>query len=263
MFTAETISFQVRGETRPALVHTPRLLCQHPALLITLTGSRQEALEHRDYRMVADIFLAAGHRAASFDLPNHGERVDRYGEGLAGMAAAAAAGVDVFADLQATGRALLDRCIELGLARAGGIVLNGVSRGGLAALHVMAADTRVLACAIHAPVTHLPALREFAALPDNPIVRRANAGALTDRLADRPVFIAIGAEDPRVGAAHAFEFHARLQALAQAYPPELFVAPGISHGATYPEEIGFYAAAGFLLRHCAEQAKGLPHRAGD
>ena len=253
------IGFQVCSESRLARVRTPACLCQHPALLITLTSTRTAALDHRDMRMVPDIFLAAGHRVTSFDLPNHGERMNRYGKGLTGMAAAAADGVDVFADLQETGRALISRCIELGLARAGGIVLNGVSRGGLSALHVMAADDRVLACAIHAPVTYLPALREFKALAGNPIIQRANALALVDRLADRPVFVAIGVEDPRVGAAHALEFHARLKVLARTCAPELFIAPGISHGKTYPEEIGYYAAAGFLLRHYAEQAKNLPH----
>lgn len=260
VLTEESIAFQIGQEPRRVLVRNPGLRCQHPALLITLTSTTADALDHKDFRMVPDIFLAAGHRVASFDLPNHGERTNRYGEGLRGMAAAAADGVDVFADIEETGRAVIDACIERGWARAGGVVLSGVSRGGLAALHLMAADERVLACAVHCPVTYLPALREFKDLAENAVVQRGNASGLVDRLADRPVFIAIGQEDPRVGAEHAFEFHARLRAASVACPPELFIGPGISHGETYAEEVGFYAGAAFLLRHYAERAKGVPHR---
>ena len=69
--------------------------------------------------MVPDIFLAAGHRVVSFDLPCHGDRADETGEGLVGMATAMGRGLGVFADISETGRALTvsARC---GLARVDG-----------------------------------------------------------------------------------------------------------------------------------------------
>ena len=213
------------------------------------------SLDEPPYRIVPDAFLATGHRVASFDLPCHGELAAEGIEGLTGMAAAVARGVDVFDEIRQTGAGLVDLCLERGLAPGEAVALNGTSRGGLAALHVMAADRRVLACAVHAPVTYLPRLSEFARLAGNPIVARASAAALIPQLADRPVFIAIGQTDPRVGADHCLAFHAALRGASPSRPPVLFTAPGASHGEGYPYELGYQAAAAFLLRHCVERLK--------
>ena len=251
----EEIMLQVGGEPRKALIWTPKRLALRPALLINFGLDRQQTLGGDSGRIRPDVFLAAGHRVASIELPNHGERANEYGEGLPGMANSVAHGVDVFADIRETGRALIQSCLDRGLVQDKRVFLSGVSRNGHAALHVMAAEEQVLACAILSPVTHLPTLWEFRDLADNPIVRRSNAAALVDRLADRPVFIAMGTSDPRVGADRCFDFHARLCAASRRTLPELFCAEGQSHGTTYPEETGNHAGAAFLLRQYAMHMK--------
>jgi len=252
--TDRALTFEVRGKRHTALLRTPPRPAERPALLIIPGGTRQDALEHEDHRRVPDIFTAAGHYVASFDLPNHGDQVDEFGEDLAGMARAMEAGHNVFAEAGEVGRALIDEARREGLGEHG-VVLFGTSRGGLAVLHIMSGDTRVLACAVNAPLMYIPEPREFAHLADSEVVRQANAMALVDRLADRHVFIDIGTSDPRVGSGHSFEFHAALCAVSKHVQPVLFTAPGESHGLTYPMDSAYQAAAGFLLSRYAAQTK--------
>ena len=129
----ETFEFEVAGQTRRAQECTPPRLAVHPGLLIALGGDRTWPFTSPDGIWIsAGAFLAAGHRVVSFDLPYHGERADHMGEGLTGMAAAAAAGIDVFDDIRQTGKVLIDFCLVRGLAGRGGIAIEGTSRGGLA-----------------------------------------------------------------------------------------------------------------------------------
>ena len=154
------------------------------------------------------------------------------------MAKAIAAGVDVCGNIQDTGRVLISRCIDEGRIGPHAVLVHGTSRGGLAAFHVAAADRRVLAVAAQVPVTHIPALEEFAHLDGNEIIEHANAAALIPRLADRPVFVAVGAVDTRVGEQHCFDFCAALDAASNA-TTSLFTAPGRSHGGGDPDELRF------------------------
>jgi pimeloyl-ACP methyl ester carboxylesterase len=254
------LTLDVPGGAINATLRTPRQLSQHPALLINLGGSAQAALNEQPYCIAADIFLAAGHHVVSFDLPCHGRRGSEYGGGLSGMAKAIAAGVDVFGNIQDTGRVLISRCIDEGRIGPHAVLVHGTSRGGLAAFHVAAADRRVLAVAAQVPVTHIPALEEFAHLDGNEIIEHANAAALIPRLADRPVFVAVGAVDTRVGEQHCFDFCAALDAASNA-TTSLFTAPGRSHGGgdpdelRFPTELGYQAGAAFLLQHFAQSAK--------
>jgi len=251
----EELTLHVGGRERHALVRAPERVTPGGCLLIELALDRAFTLDNHPYNIISDIFLAAGHRVASLDMPQHGELVDEFGEGLAGMAAAARAGIDVFADFAAAERTLVDACLARGWARAGRVVITGTSRGGHASLALMAGDARVLACAAIAPVTYLPTLTEFADLADNPIIRRWNAGALIPHLADRHVFLTIGEEDPRVDAGRCFDFHARLAAAARNITPILYTLPGATHGPAFLEP-GYHAAAAFLLARCADAIKG-------
>ena len=250
----DEIVLTVGGGERKVTLRIPDRLCERPALLIHLAIDRANSLDGEDYRWVPDIFLAAGHRVAAFDLPYHGERADETGDGLVGIAAAMASGLDVFADIRETGRALIDHAVRDGLVQSG-VVLNGISRGGLSALHVTAGDSRVLACAAHAPVTRLSTLTEFRDLTGTDLVNTSDAFALVDRLADRPVFLAMGESDPRVSAEYCFQFYAALVAAASAPAGELFSGPGTSHGPGFLFTCGYQAAAAFLLKHCAHAGK--------
>lgn len=219
----EELVMAVGGQRRTALVRTPDRVTPGGVLCLNLAMDRAFTLDTAPYNIVTDIFLAAG--------------------------------VDIFADLAMTARVMLDECIRRGWARAGRVVVCGTSRGGHAALCLLAADARLLAAAVHAPVTDLPALQEFAELADNPIVRHWTAPALALQLADRPVFLHIGEEDPRVNAASCFDLHARLTAASRVLPPTLYTLPGSTHGAAFLEP-GYHAAAAFLLARCADAIKG-------
>jgi len=254
-YTREEFVLQVEGRPHAAVILTPAVLTRKPAMLLCpgecVTGIRSES----DLHISQKVFLSTGHRVASFALPNHGDQVNGYGEGLEGMAASIAAGNDVFGEIRRTGTAFIDLVMDKGLTADGVILLEGISRGGIAALNIMAADRRVSAAALHAPVTYLPAVREFAHLENSEIVTRANAVALVEQLADRHVFISIGETDRRISSPHSFDFHARLSAASRKVRPVLFALPGESHGYTCPYEIGLYAGAAFLLTVCANRMK--------
>jgi len=254
-YTDEELELSDSG--RKALVRTPERVTPGHVLCLELALDRAYTLDNPPYNIISGIFLAAGHRVASLDMPQHGELADEHGEGLEGIVNAARAGVDVFADFAAAARELVDACIAMKWAKAGRVVVTGTSRGGHASLALMAGDARVLACAAIAPVTYLPAVREFADQADNPIIRRWNANALIPHLADRHVFLNIGEEDPRVGAEHCFDFHARLTAASHTVKPVLYTLPGATHGDAFLEP-GYHAAAAFLLARCADAIKSEP-----
>lgn len=184
----------VRVESPP-----PGRLAAKPLLLLFLSGDRASAMPDGRYGSPGRAFLEQGHRIASFDLPAHGDRVDRHGSGIAGMAALVAAGLKPFDGLVADGRAVIDECLRRGLAEKDGIVVAGVSRGGYCALRLAAADERVTAVAALAPVTDWRALTEFAAQKDRPEVAALALENFVRELAGRRVYVAIGNQDSRVG----------------------------------------------------------------
>jgi dienelactone hydrolase len=187
------------------------------ALLVNIYTDARSALTQPQAAAAPQAFLGAGHAVATMDLPNHGALVDDFGQGLVGMAGALAAGVDVFASLRARGRAAVDACLARGVGRPGRVYTAGASRGGLAALHLLAGDQRVAAAALTCPVTYLPALREFAAQTGAPLAERNSARSLVPQIGGRPIWIAINRDDRRVSTERCREFFAELRA-AQGVP---------------------------------------------
>ena len=253
-YDEQTLSFDIADQPRRGVLRTPKELAERAGLLINLAADCEQSLDGECFRIVPEIFLAAGHRVATFDLPNHGPRVNEYGAGLDGWAAAARSGTDVFADIRETGTALIDVCLQQGSITEGAIVVSGTSRGGIAALHLMAAVPRIVAAAVQWPVTHLPALREFSGTSDNAIVQRANAEALIPALAGRHVFVAIGSVDPRIDAVSCHRFFEQLDASSGTVKPELFTGPGATHAKScdpsiprFPMATAYDASAAFLL----------------
>lgn len=232
------------GRAVRCVLRRPAQASARPAMLVNLAMDAVTSLGEPPYRIVPDVFLEAGHAVASFDLPCHGEDVRDGMEGLTGLAASMAAGVDEFARLREAGRAVIAWALEM-LPAGTGVVVSGTSRGGLACLHLMAAEPHIAAGAVLAPVTHLPALREFAALADRPLVAAASAESLLPKLAGRPVYVAINRVDPRVGAEHCLRFVEQLRA-GSATQVTLDVTPDESH--RVPDRC-YRDAAEFLLRH--------------
>jgi hypothetical protein len=230
----EQVEIPIRGARPPRsfVVRTPQFLTTDPALLINLGSDIANTLDAEIHRIASDMFLAAGHRAASFDLPCHGEWKTPHGHSLSGMAAAIAAGEDLFSQIAEVGKGVVTACIDRQLARPGHVVICGISRGGIAAMHVFAADERIAAAALFAPVTHLAALPEdvgFRRIAEMPLVQKSNAMALVNRVAARPVAVSITTTDPAVSTEHCLRFHAALCAAAPLVDHPLFVMPGDTH----------------------------------
>ena len=185
------------------------------ALLLTFSTTRQASFHEEPYDIPARIFAEAGHSVASFDLPNHGEQVNAFGQGIDGLCAAFYAGADPFAQFIAQGKALIDLCLAQGIGR-GGIFACGVSRAGHCALRLAAADTRIAGVAGLGPVSDWRHLREFALVREQPNLALLALDQWADALAGRAVFLAIGNSDGRVSSAACVRFGLRLAEIEEA-----------------------------------------------
>jgi esterase FrsA len=229
-----------------AYARIPDTLAARPALLIHLTLTAAQGLELDPFAIVPRAFLAAGHCVASFDLPNHGRMVDRYGEGLTGMASAFADGCNVFLPAVSTGSALIDAYRQR-ISPSGSILVSGISRGALVALHLAASDSRFEAAAAFAPVTDLRALHEFDSLADAPIVDDVSALALAPRLSNLPILLTINQTDDRVSTSACVEFFDALKGSAPRDDlHEMWIDPGSGHSVA---DSTYIAGAKWLLGH--------------
>jgi hypothetical protein len=185
------------------------------ALLLTFSSTRQASFHQEPYDIPARIFAEAGHAVASFDLPNHGEQVNGFGQGIDGFCAAFCAGQDPFAQFVEQGRAVIDDCLAQGSGR-GGIFVCGVSRAGYCALRLAAADERIDGVAGLAPVSDWRHLREFALVRQQPNVAMLALEQWAEALAGRAIFLAIGNCDARVSSAACVRFGLRLAEIEEA-----------------------------------------------
>ncbi len=255
-FTDQDLSVDLFGRRRAFLLRKPNRANEDPVLLMNLAMDRRTTLDQHPYGISSDIFLAAGHWVCSLDLPNHGDNANEYGEGLPGIAAAMAAGVNVFDQFRQVASAAIDQAVQIAGIRSNRIFATGTSRGGLCALHVMAQDARVAGIAAIVPVTDLLQLQEFAPLGRTPAVAAASAIALIPQLRGRNVFIAIGLNDQRVGTAQCLDFHARLLLASGGMGlVVLHIDPTAVHRST---DAAYHRGAAFLLDLAAKTAQPEP-----
>jgi len=189
----------------------PKRLATRPLLLLNLSGERETSLTVHPYAMAAEFFLAEGHRVVSFDLPNHGKRMDKYGEGLTGWRNAFADGKDPLHMSVEEASAIISWSIRGGFAETGRIVVYGISRAGYLGLRMLASDARLAAAAAIAPVTDWGVLSEFAADRKHEYLPSLNLSRYADQLAGKPVFIVIGNADNRVSTLSCSHFFLDLQ----------------------------------------------------
>ncbi|NUM53138.1 MAG: prolyl oligopeptidase family serine peptidase [Candidatus Hydrogenedentes bacterium] len=206
--TLEEFPVSVGARTITVRVLSPPAgkLAADPALLFMFALDSATTLSKRPYCLAAEHFLSHGHRAASFDLPAHGDRVGTGRSGIEGMRDAYVAGEDVFAAFVDDGKAAIDECIKCGLAKPGRIAVAGTSRGGYMALRLLAGDDRIAAGAGFAPVTDWRALREFEADKERADVRDLQLTNFVSGMTGKRVFVAIGKTDARVSTERCTEF---------------------------------------------------------
>jgi len=170
------------------------------AILVVLGSSIEETLNNAYFRQSGNFLARKGYRCVSIDLPCHGqERRPGEPEGLAGWRFRVERGEDVMEELTSRLRQVVDHLIAKGVADPKRLAACGTSRGGYAALHLAASDSRIQCVAAFAPVTDLRALREFQGLETNELVRSLDLSRRAESLAGRPVFLVIGDRDDRVG----------------------------------------------------------------
>lgn len=210
MFTiTESTVITAAGELTYWLHRPDQAQAAHNALLLTFSSTHQSAFYEEPQEIPARLFAAAGHAVASFDLPHHGEQVNRFGQGIDGFCAAFCAGADPFVQFIEQGKAVIDACLAQGIGQ-GGVVACGVSRAAYCALRLAAAERRIRAVAGLAPVMDWRRLREFAAVRDQPNVAALALDHWAEELADRPLYLAIGNHDTRVGSDACARFVLRL-----------------------------------------------------
>ena len=193
-------SVEAKGEALGCLMAEPDELSDRPVLLLNFAADRTATLKTEPYSITPRMFLDAGHRAASFDLPCHGDRADSgKPQGIAGFCAEWQRGDDVFAGFVDEGRAVIDTLINRQLADPGRIFVSGTSRGGYCALRLMAADDRIGAAAAFSPVTDWRVLKEFTPVKEAPEIAELALTRFAESVAGRAVWTAIGNCDARVG----------------------------------------------------------------
>lgn len=242
----------VRGEL---LSPPPDRLAERTGLLLAFSGAYAKTLNQKPYNLAVRHFLDRGHRALSLDMPNHGSREDKYGEGILGIRNAFVHGHKRFTQFVKEGTSVLDQLIDRGIATSGRIAVSGTSRGGYAALRLLAGDIRIVAGAGFAPVTDWRFLSEFADDVGRDDVAVLRLHCFTHDMAGRAVFLAIGHDDRRVNTASCCQLYLDLLmaniAQGQEYPAVDFYCT-TDEGHTCSEE-WYERGAAFLLKQIEAQ----------
>ena len=167
--------------------------------LFVFALSAKETLGSIKYRQSGNQLTDRGFLLVSLDLPCHGaDRRLREPEGLAGWRARVDSGEPLVEPFVRRASAVLDYLVKHKYSDSNHVAACGTSRGGFAAMHFAAADARVKCVAGFAPVTDLAALSEFKDVSDLSAIAKLSLASQADRLAGRPVWIAIGDADQRV-----------------------------------------------------------------
>ena len=204
--TLSDILLEANGRAFKLLLIEPpkQQLAADPQLMMTFSADRHHAIDQPE---VAH-FIEAGHRAISFDLPHHGDRVlPNHAHGITGMRDAFLAGQDPFTMFIEDSIACIDACLKRNITNHG-IYLLGLSRGGYCALRLAACDHRVLAVSAIAPVTDWSILREFGSVANDIRVQNIALYHWARQLIDCHGFILIGNADHRVATHSCLRFAA-------------------------------------------------------
>lgn len=213
-FTIETTKSGVRFGTWGG----PEAKGPAPALVI-LANSIEGTLGDKYFRQAGRVLgepqVKTPHLCVSIDLPCHGqEQVAGEPAELRGWRHRLEHGGDIVGDTVRRAIAVIDHLVAEGRIDPDRIGAVGTSRGGFMALHLAAAEPRIACVVAYSPVTDLGKLREFRGAESLPAVRAASIFEQVPRLACRPVWFAIGANDDRVGTKQALDLASALLAAA-------------------------------------------------
>lgn len=172
-----------------------------PAPTLFVFGSDMNgSLANVDGNKIGHRLAEHGYLSISLDLPCHGADV-RPGENasdLRGWKTRIEQGENIAAVFARKVSQVLDFLIAEKYTDPTQVAVVGTSRGGFIALHCAAAEPRFKQVIAFAPVTHLPALVEFAGAEKNEAVLALTPIHVADKLVGRPMWIIIGNQDLRV-----------------------------------------------------------------
>ncbi|MCK5811633.1 MAG: prolyl oligopeptidase family serine peptidase [Clostridiales bacterium] len=211
-YIREDISFKVNNREIIATVMSPlkENLAKNPAILLTFSMDGQQSLSELPYCVGSDMFLEKGHRSVSFDLPNHGNRINQYGSDIVGWRNSFINGSDPFKMFIEDATMLIDVLISKGFVKKGKIFISGVSRAGYLALRLFSIEKRIKAVTALAPVTDWRELIEFKNdISNNELKDISIENYITD-MVGRPIYLAIGNSDKRVGTKSCSDFYNKL-----------------------------------------------------
>lgn len=233
-------------------------LAPKPALVLTVGASREYTLyEHAGNRAFIQMMVEAGHRVLSFDLPQHGERIDHHGAEIEGIREAFLAGKSPFASFIEEAIDVFDHCVRLGLGEDRNLLVSGISRGAYFALRLFAVDPRIQAAAIFSPVTDWRYLEEFAAVRQNASVEDLRISHFVAGMVGRPLYMAIGSHDNRVGTHNACQFYLDLITAGEKQKIDtgiidFYITADPDHSLGLA---GYLNGAAFLLKHYAPRSQ--------
>ncbi|HTI49757.1 MAG TPA: alpha/beta fold hydrolase [Planctomycetaceae bacterium] len=223
--TAGGIPFAILGD-KPA-APGPTLFVFASEMRTTLTNEDGGRLGH--------LLARKGFLCVSLDLPCHGADV-RPGENpsdLRGWRTRLEEGENFVATFAAKVSQVLDHLIAEKYTDPDSVGVAGTSRGGFIALHCAAVDSRLKYVVAFAPVTHLPALTEFAGTDKSEPVLALSVSRAADKLVGRPIWMVIGNNDVRVGTEHCLtllqELVKKSAATVTPVPVELHLVGTINH----------------------------------
>lgn len=250
-YQRDDITIEVHGRKFIATILSPpnNKLAKNPALLVTMGGNRKDALFTYPYSQTPSAFLEHGHRVVTFDLPCHGDRIDRFGDGIIGFREMFLAGVDPFKVCIEDAQAVITECIHRGWATPGRIAAEGASRCGYVALRLLAADERVGVAAGLAPVTDWRALGEFRKLRDREDVAELQLTNFVKPMIGRRIYLAIGKIDNRVSTASCQAFFQTLEkAQANVGYDASYVELNLTDDENHSINSGYHQSIEFLLK---------------
>ncbi len=185
--------------------------------LFVFSATIEESLGDPYYRQCGNALAAKGFLCVSLDLPGHGldQRHDEP-RGLEAWRFRSDRGEDFVTPFTQQARGVLSYLIQAGYSDPERVAACGTSRGGFMALQMAAVEPRIRATACFAPVTALPALREFRGATNGEHVDALSLATRAEALAGRALWLVIGDRDERVGTDHAIAFARRVTRLSLA-----------------------------------------------
>lgn len=250
--TPDGVEFGLVGE-RPA---------KPAATLFVVALDVDRTLTDPSFNRVGMILGGQGYLCVALDAPCHGkDNREKLDNALAGWRERITRGEDLVGDFTSRCSEVLDHLVRDGYTDPSRVAVAGTSRGGFLALHWAASESRVGAVAAFAPVTDLAALSEFnGAAGDARVTALSLAADTSDaprKLAGRPVWVWIGADDDRVGTGHAIAFArgvaraSKAQGKAAAVELHVMPSPGHSVGPAAHPAAATWIAAQLSAAHAA------------